>query len=358
MGQIKNIKLHIVTDIKIKVPQRLFIKIVVEMPKDGNQTSSCPMWPNQPHQCNTILRLKYAFSSISLIACIVVLALIWLFRHHKNGVQRLILFLTVSACVLSFGFIIGDYHTSGGTWTFQGFLIQYFNWSTILWVCAISVYILLHVRDFDPSRYEKWFHLVCWIVPFILACIPFGGSKYGRSGVWCWIQYDQAVLRFATWYIPKIILILAMIGLYVYVLVAVIRRRDTWSGTFNPEEQHDRLMLANEVKPLVAFPLIYVVLSIPSIIYRIDDAVRPNTEPSFTLSVLMVIASPSVGALNAVVFATYTEVLTQLSSWSHVRVQFLSHFTKFGGVVHNVSVDDGPIVDDMEDTEWGTSITM
>ena len=92
------------------------------MPKDGNQTSACPMWPDQPAQCATILRLKYAFSTISLLACFIVLFLIWLFRHHKNGVQRLILFLTISACALSFGFVLGDYHTAGGGCTFQGSL--------------------------------------------------------------------------------------------------------------------------------------------------------------------------------------------------------------------------------------------
>lgn len=328
------------------------------MPKDGNQTSSCPMWPDQEHQCAIVLTLKYIFSSISLVSCIFVLFLIWLFRHYKNGVQRLILFLTISAFCQSLGFVIGNYHTAGTACAFQGFLIQFFNWATLLWVCSISFHILLHIQEQSPVKYEKWFHLVCWVFPIVFASIPFGGGKYGRSGVWCWIRYDQTALRFGTWYVPKIILILVLLSVFVYILVAVLRRKHEWSGTFNADDQRDKLLLVNEVKPLIALPVIYVVLSIPGIIYRIDDAVRPHMEPDFTLSVLMVIASPSVGAVNAFALAVFSDLIRQLSV-EQIRLHFQSHFMSFGGIVHNISVDDSPIVDDIEcEDEWGTTITM
>lgn len=258
----------------------------------------------------------------------------------------------MSACIQSIGFLIGDYHTAGSTCQFQGFLIQFFNWSTILWVCAISIYILLQVRQISPSRFEKWFHVLCWGVPFIFACIPFGGGKYGRSGVWCWIKHDETALRFGIWYVPKILLIVAMIVIYAYLLGVVLRRRNEWNGVYNAEEQHDKLMLVKEVKPLVWFPVIYVLLGIPSLIYRIDDAINPHTDPNYTLSVLMVIASPSVGALNAVAYAVYTEILNQLS-WNQIKFHFISHFTKGGDIIHNIDVDDGPIVGDLgDDDEW------
>ena len=329
------------------------------MPKDGNQTSTCPMWPHLPHQCTTILAVKYTFSSISLIACIVVIGLIWLFRYYKNGVQRLMLFLTISACIQSLSFMIGDYHTGNNACRFQGFLIQYFSWSTLLWVCAISVHIILIIHDASPRRFEKWFHLLCWLVSLVFACIPFGGDKYGHSGAWCWIKHNENALRFGTWYVPKFLIILLLIATYVYLLVIVLQRKYQWSGMYDPEEEHNKNMLVNEVKPLVAFPLIYVILSIPSVIYRIDDAVNPHAEANYGLSILMVITSPSVGALNAVAFALYSGIQNHLS-WIQIKFHFLSYFGNSAGIVHNVNVDDNPIVDgelEIED-EWGLTVTM
>lgn len=312
----------------------------LKMIADGNYTSECPLWPDNPHQCTVVLALQRTFSALSLVGCLFIIFIIWLFRMHQYFVQRLILLLSISAALECISFIIGDIYTNQVTCQFQAFVMQYFGWSTILWVLAITVNILLVVKKIESSRYEKWFHLVCWLVPLLWSCLPFIGDNYGPAGIWCWIKRDATALRFGTWYIPIFFVIAAMTIAYLYIILTVIRRAKQWTGTFNQEAENDKNMMANEVKPLAAFPLIYLLSAIPTLIYRIDDAVHPNRLPGYVLLILSSIFAPSTGALNAVSFALYGEI-QKLLTWGQIKSAFLSRFTSSSSrIIHNVEVRD------------------
>lgn len=300
----------------------------------------CPFWKDSSHQRTVVLGLQRTFAALSLVGCLFIIGIIWLFRMYKYFVQRLILFLSISAALECISFIIGDVYTNNATCQFQAFVMQYFGWSTILWVGAITVNVLLVIKKIESSRYEKWFHIVCWLLPLLWSCLPFYGSNYGPAGIWCWIKRDATALRFGTWYVPIFVVIFFMIGAYLYITLTVIRRARQWTGTFNQEVEHDKNMLANEVKPLAAFPMIYLLSSIPTLIYRIDDAAHPGKCPRYALLILSSIFAPSTGALNAISFAFYGEI-QKLLSWGQIKSAFLSRFTASSSrIIHNVEVHD------------------
>ncbi|XP_066927574.1 cyclic AMP receptor-like protein A [Clytia hemisphaerica] len=306
----------------------------------ANFTVECPLWPDKPGRCEVILGLQRSFSAISLIGCLFVILVIWLFRMYKYFVQRLILFLSVSAALQCVSFLIGDIYTDNFLCEFQAFIMQYFGWATLLWVVAMTVNLIMVLKGMESARYEKLFHLVCWGLPLLWACLPFLHNSYGPAGVWCWIKRDATYLRFGTWYIPIFVTIFAMFVAYIYIVVSVFKRKERWTGTFNQEEEHDKQMLAREVKPLAAFPLIYLLSGIPTLIYRIDDAVHPHLLPSYPLLIFSVIMSPLVGAMNAIAFAVYGEI-QKLLTWGQIKSAFLSRFQSDSArIIHNVEIGD------------------
>lgn len=322
------------------------------MTADGNYSSECPLWPEKPGQCSVILALQRSFSALSLIGCLFIIAIIYLFRLYKFFVQRLILCLSISAVLECVSFIMGDIYFDKSMCEFQAFIMQYFGWSTLLWVAAITVNVILAIKKIEGARYEKWFHVVCWILPLLWSCLPFIGNKYGPAGVWCWIKRDATALRFGTWYIPIFVVIFFLIGSYMYIVISVIQHNRQWSGTYNQEIEHDKNMLAKEVKPLAAFPLIYLLSAIPTLIYRIDDAVHPSKLPRYELLILSSIFAPSTGAMNAIAFAFYSEI-QKLFSGEQIKSAFLSRFeSSTTRITHNIDIGDNLTEnDDLENAE-------
>lgn len=316
-----------------------------------NYTGDCPLWKDNPDRCEVVLILQRIFSCLSLAGCLFVIAVIWLFRMYRYFVQRLILFLSISAALQSVSFLIGDIYTDNFLCEFQAFIMQYFGWSTLLWVVAITINLIMVLKEIESSKYEKWFHVLCWILPLLWACLPFYGNSYGPAGIWCWIKRDKTMLRFGTWYIPIFATIFMMLLAYIYIIVSVYKKKGRWTGTFNQQEENDKAMLAREVKPLAAFPLIYLLSGIPTLIYRIDDAIHPHLLPQYSLLIFSVITSPMVGALNAIAFALYGEI-QKLLTWGQVKSAILTRFqSDTARIIHNVEFGDNLPENDYLDNE-------
>ena len=124
-------------------------------------------------------------------------------------------------------------------------------------------------------------------------------SKYGHAGIWCWIKKDYPLLRFGVWYLPLFIICILLVATYVYIYYrkkALVRSSSTVGHANKTAENKG---YRDEVKPLIAFPLIYVVLTIPIFVYRVYDSLHPDEAPSYGLLVAAVLSAPSVGFCNA-----------------------------------------------------------
>ncbi|XP_065647342.1 cyclic AMP receptor-like protein A isoform X2 [Hydra vulgaris] len=308
---------------------------------DVNYTLDCPLWPDAPHQCSTVMIIQRFVSTVSLLGCLFIIVVICLFRAYRIFIQRLILFLSISAAFQCISYVISDLYTNNFVCQFQAFIMQYFSWSTLLWVVVMTMNIILSIYQVSASKFEKYFHLVAWILPFFWASLPFKGNNYGQAGVWCWIKRDATALRFGTWYIPKFIIIFLLVLVFSFILLRVVRQNKQWKGTHNTTDAKENVLLIKEVKQLAAYPLIYAILSLPTLIYRIEDAVHPNQLPKYYLLILSVLISPAIGAVNALAFAFYGDIRNKLS-FSQLKFATLSCFRSStnSNVIHNYEVDD------------------
>ena len=312
--------------------------------ENTNNTLSCPLWPDSPHRCTVLMILLRLSSSLSLLGCLFVIAIVCLFRLYKFFVLRLVLFLSISAAFMSISYLITDIHSNRLSCQFQAFIMQYFSWSTILWVIMITISVVLSIKQKLLLRYEKYFHLISWLLPFFWSALPFIGNSYGRAGIWCWIKNEATELRFGTWLVPKFIVILFLVISYSYILFKVLRQKENWGGAFNPEALQNSELLIKEVKQLAAYPLIYLFLSVPAFVYRILDATPSHDNSLYLPLILSVLTSPSNGAINTVVFAFYGEIQKKLTL-SQFKLAILSWFRyRTSSVIHNIQFNSDAYV--------------
>uniref|UniRef100_A0A6B2LGX2 G-protein coupled receptors family 2 profile 2 domain-containing protein n=1 Tax=Arcella intermedia TaxID=1963864 RepID=A0A6B2LGX2_9EUKA len=171
---------------------------------------------------------------------------------------------------------------------------------------------------FDASHY-LWFdvasHVGIWSWVLLASCIPFASNAYGDAGVWCWIERSGQAYRWALFYIPMFIQIIAVFVLYLLVIRTLNMRRNgiTMAQRNKRDQVKNRLM---------GYPLIFIGCYIFPIIHRIYDAV-PTTGESFALMLLQSITAPVFGFAIAVAFSFEMNSWTRSTGLGFTRVRAL-----------------------------------
>ena len=277
-----------------------------------NDTIECHLWPKDPHQCRVILYVQRTFSTLSVVGCILVVLLIIILKKYKSTTQRLILWLSVSGLLRSLALLLKDIHERNMSYCrFKGFIHNYFSWAILLWVSMITVNCLLIVKRKPYQKYYKWYHVLVWIGAMVWTIIPFFKDSYGQAGIWCWIKRDTGV-RFGLWYGPLFVLCFCMFSINVYIIWLLMKFHKQVNNR-SVEGKMSQTNMRKELKSLLVYPFIYIFVSIPIFIYRLDDAAHPHISPNYGLTVASVLLTPSLGAVYAVAFVLINANLKEIS---------------------------------------------
>lgn len=300
---------------------------------------------SDPDRCTTIDALHKTFSSLSLIGSFIVVVLILLLKEYRMVSQKMILFMVISAFFDSIAYLMGGINaTHGATCDAQSFLMQFFDWATLLWVTMITTNLILIVKNKETANYYWIYHGVVWLVALFFAIVPYFEDTYGHAGLWCWIKREYSDYRFGTWFIPLLVICVGMFVGLLYVIYSVCQSTKALVGESVTTENMNK-RYRDELKPLAFYPLVYVALNIPTLMYRIDDASHPTTTPNYTLLVLSSIFGPSVGAVNAIIFAALNLSSIRNLSWFNVRNQTVLLFSrkKQTHITHNITVEENTV---------------
>ena len=287
----------------------------------NGSTTNCTF--GNDYYCIVLINVRRSLGILSVLGTIFVILLIILLRRYRVLVQRLILYLTITALFDGIGYIIGKYDlTESFLCTLQGFWLQFFDWMVVVWMCNITSNLTWNVVFMRPTN--KWFELfyvsVSFFVPLFFACIPFIHNSYGPAGLWCWIDNEttyEKVFRFITWYIPSYIIVCLMFIVYIVIICRVTIHVRSYDPT-NPYSNVQRELLKKEIYPLMKYPCLFLLLNIFPLINRIQDAISP-AKPIFVLTLLQALSSPLLGLCLALVFALDTQTLKELK-WSNLKV--------------------------------------
>ncbi len=271
-------------------------------------------------------------ATLSFIACGIVIFSMFALRKYHFFVQRLILYLCISALINSFSIMLRfqrstrflpndvDLHV---LCIITAFIDQATAWAENIAISCITFNLLLTaVFNKDTDRFEPVYASLIFILPLLINWIPFIENTYGEAGAWCWISNtDQDCneiifgnyARLFLWYVPSTTILIIVILVYLFIVIWVTRQRQNWVGKFDPETERKKANLQKEVLPLMFYPLGFLIINLFPLINRIHGFIY-ITEPSYPLWVLHAIFSPLQGGYIAVVYTLDKDTKRHLCS--------------------------------------------
>ncbi len=311
------------------------------MSGSGNDSGDCFEMFSQPKYI-ALLAVRNGLSFISCCILLCVIGVIMLFRKYLFMSQRLVMYLAMSSAIFSLIQVINfDAHTANMNennlkyCVVIGFLTQVTVWWEILATTCIMIDIFLKaVFQVSTEKLEKFYVIFLILAPLLFSWIPFIQGHYGPAGLYCWIR-DRDLedcmlsdfgnwLRFSIYYIPLYTIMTILISLVVISLLIVNWRKRKWVGEYSPQSSLVHEMIENEIKPLLWYPFIFVLINIIPLIRRVYSVHDTDDTFFFVLTAIQVVIYRFQGILIGLVFAldretrkklNYLEIRSALYHW-------------------------------------------
>ena len=286
-----------------------------------SSTGNLSCSPFASDQYIAVTLLSACTGAVSVVASLFVIVGILISKKYLFFIQRLILYLSIAVFLNSISVVLRLQRiaTLGGKsashltplCVITSFVDQTTSWSALIAVCCITCCLVLNVVLLrSVETLEKVYVFLIFVFPLCFNWIPFIKESYGVAGAWCWIRNEDEdcnkflfgnYLRFILWYIPLYVVLFILVTTYVFIMCRIRGLRRHWEGKFDPDTKRKRENMFREFRPLVWYPLIYLLLNIFPLMNRIHDAFV--TESSLALWVLHALFSPLRGGFIALAYA-------------------------------------------------------
>ncbi len=302
----------------------------------GASDSECYS-PYDSHDYTIVAAISSTMGAISFLACLFMIGIIILYKKYLFFTQRLILYLSIAAALVSFTTVLHIAERNGPNWLCVGvaYVDHTVSWAVLIAITCITVNLtLLVLFHRNTERLEKVYVIFIFVLPLTFSWIPFINEAYGKAGAWCWIRSEDdncnsftygAILQLILWYIPLYILFIILTIVYVIILVKLRRDRNQWTGQYDPTANKMQQVMQREIRPLLWFPLIYLVLYVIPLINRIQGAA--SDDPVLALWILTAIFFPSQGGFIALAFTLDPETFKRLK-WPEFKATVKQMWSK------------------------------
>ena len=280
-------------------------------------------------QKNLLLYILGGGSAFSTLICVIALLITCYYRLYKRIVHRLVIYQLLSAimfslvCSAELSFLNYDYNDSSmmmkALCGAVGFLVSVTIGIKFIITFWLTFYLFMFaVFSKDLYHLELLYIITSIGIPLLFDWIPFVNGLYGAAGAWCWIRNwkggcpeDKIMLgtieQYAFEYVPggllfliDLILIIVTIGVLLYRSYC---RPVKEAAEYDPllERQAKRQKKAfKEILPLILYPIIFIILFLPSLIQRIYGAIVPEAQRYFVF-VLQAVTIPGYGLFVGVI---------------------------------------------------------
>lgn len=160
-----------------------------------------------------------------------------------------------------------------------------------------------------------------------MSLLPLIGDNYGPAGAWCWIKHDSVAWRFVIWYVPLFVILILMVFLWARTLYLHRHSAPSWQGGQDTNTEMMKKIVEDDMKTLIWYPLVYLLLSFFPLILRIHNAATDEGQDVYFLWIMTAITAPLQGACNAIVFGLDPETKSKLT-WLHIRMAWQSRFSQ------------------------------
>jgi hypothetical protein len=259
--------------------------------------------------------LRASAGFLSFLCCAAVVLVIVLFKKYSFFAQRLILNIAVAAMIHSLSYTTArvNYYTVreiDDPYCYFGGVFNHYTSAVELisiWFTTVNIFSVGMFRR-NIAKFEPVYYVATYALPLLWFWIPIWLKAYGTSGGWCGIKsldancepfHSDTFIQFGIWFAPLYISTFVIIVMLVAVAVKLAWNIHKWRG---PVADAAKQALKNEIRPLIIYPVLYLLLNTFSLIGQIYHAINPMSS-SAVLYYLRVLTSPFRGAFIAVVFA-------------------------------------------------------
>jgi hypothetical protein len=205
---------------------------------------------------------------------------------------------------------------------FAGFFEYYTSLVELFMILFVIHGLYQNVIKQKPKKYLEVIYLcVATLVPLVIACVPFFGITYGKSGPWCWIK-DRTedcerndfgtALQFVLWYLPLIIAMILTLIASIFTCYKVRKGIENhWQGPYDPELSVHRGRLRKVFKIMLTYmPVCYLLINLCGLPNALYWAFA--TEPWYPLWLISGLCPPLRGAFFAIPYLFHTETRRQI----------------------------------------------
>jgi len=268
---------------------------------------------------SAIFAVSTTFSVFSMVGASLIIFSYYKFPNLRKFSFKLVLFMSITDGMGCISYLIGNPTDQSGLCTFQGFMQQLFQLSSILWTTAISTTLYRAVvKRMGSKELMMRYHLICSGVPTLFALLPLTTSSYGNTAAWCWIYVEEdsptigQLWRFFLFYLP-------LWGAVVFNGYTYYISNRAMKGLFlSNDDQQIPKKYRNLMRRLNAYPLILAGCWFFATINRIQNAINPQN-PLFWLYMLQVVGRSLQGTLNAIAYGLNENVRAEWASYLHIR---------------------------------------
>lgn len=283
---------------------------------DGSANySNCTLFYDSTH-FKILAGLRASVGLISFLASLSVVILVLLFKKYKFFSQRLILNVAVAAMIHSFSYTTArvNYYTVreiDDPYCYFGGLFNHYTAAVELisiWFTTINIFSV-GMCGRNISKLEPLYYVTTYALPALWFWAAIWLKVYGTSGGWCSVKELEAdcqpfryssYFQFGAWFVPLYISITIILIMLLAVAIKYFRTLRHWKDKQDPRIQGMRNVLRNELRSLISYPIIYVLLNTFSFASLIHHAIFQSSSP--VLTYLRVLTSPLRGAFIALAF--------------------------------------------------------
>ena len=213
------------------------------------------------------------------VACgLAAVVMVIILKLYKQLCYRLALYQVIAASLRGFAlalqFLFVDKKLlETRVCTFVGFILQYSSTMELIWAGWVTFHLVSFVVFYKNLQKMELVYVVSSVLILaLLAIVPFFTGSYGSSEAWCWIK-DTAngkIERLALFYAPAIALVF-MESIAVVVIVTMLVCRGCRKPLRQLSVTEKRAL--SQMLPLLAYPIIFCVAMIPSVVMVVHNAV-------------------------------------------------------------------------------------
>lgn len=263
-------------------------------------------------------------SSLSIVGTIAIISSYCAYSRFRTQMNTMVVFISVADLMSSLNTFLGDWPgklitsnpNSSLLCTVQGLNIELWFLSGAFWTGAMATHCLLAVTLSKPiaqlEPYYKYYHLISWGLPTLIACASFllqpileQGPVYVPIGLWCWVSSNYSIYRIILFYGP-----VWLVFLYNAICYSVIgwKLRRLSKLLSNSRYKKTGKHTSRFVVKTLVYMLAFVINWSCSTANRVQGILNPEN-PVFGLHLAQAITLPLQGFLNSLIYFAFAMFL-------------------------------------------------